>query len=767
MATVALHIIAKDELQELKRIITNYTKYFDKIDIALDDKHTIDMLQLHVDKGWEDVNLYYYAWSEEEKKRGYPNFDDKRNFLVSKCKCDYYFRLDTDDLIVNPEIVSSIIERAEEIGVEIVSCKYDYSRDEHGISCAVHNRETIIKSNGKYTWNKHIHRNLQPVTPDKSVPIVTDKDLVVRHLLTDEHAKKSQSRNLKFLLDEYEATKDNPDPRTMAYLGRMLYPMGHLKEAKFFLEKHIATSGWDEDKYLSWCYLAEVMMALGDFDQALACCHEAMNERPDYPDAYLKIHSFYHEKGEWQKAIHWGKLGLQFKRGETNMVTDPSSYTWRPAISMAFSYLMVGESELAMKYFNAAKQLVPDLEWLKENQKTFEASLLYKKYIENFAWNLELLKAKDKDKIPTLFEAIPKELIHHELLVKLKHRHLKPRVHGDKEISIYCGQAWEDWAAPSVLKGIGGSEEAVIYLSKELTKLGYLVTVYCSCGDLAGTYEGVTYKDFFEFNPYDEYNTVIAWRGNIFGNIQAKRKLIWLHDVPSGMFSETEVDTFDRVIVLSNFHKSLLPNFIPVGKAFVSSNGINLKDFRLKDAPERNPYRMIYTSSYDRGIEHLLKMWGEIKKEVPQAELHLFYGWETYDAMLAKGLREPQFKNYMLELMKQPGVFEHGRVSHKKLNKELYKSKFFVYPSHFEEISCISAMKAQACGCVPVVINYAALKETVKDGIRVEGKGGGTATDFAYKKALIKALKEQPEIKVDKEQFGWDKVAKQWSENIL
>ncbi len=36
----------------------------------------------------------------------------------------------------------------------------------------------------------------------------------------------------------------------------------------------------------------------------------------------------------------------------------------------------------------------------------------------------------------------------------------------------------EDWAPPSIEKYIGGSQEAVIYLSQELVKLGYQVNVF-------------------------------------------------------------------------------------------------------------------------------------------------------------------------------------------------------------------------------------------------------------------------------------------------
>jgi glycosyltransferase involved in cell wall biosynthesis len=124
-------------------------------------------------------------------------------------------------------------------------------------------------------------------------------------------------------------------------------------------------------------------------------------------------------------------------------------------------------------------------------------------------------------------------------------------------------------------------------------------------------------------------------------------------------------------------------------------------------------------------------------------------------------------KERMIALMKQDGVFEHGRIGHKALNKEFAKSKFWVYPSHFPEISCISAMKAQAMGCVPVTTDYAALAETVKDGVIVKGLGCEEDVKKEYKDALIKALKEQPSVNVDKRQFGWDKVAQQWANSLF
>ena len=37
-------------------------------------------------------------------------------------------------------------------------------------------------------------------------------------------------------------------------------------------------------------------------------------------------------------------------------------------------------------------------------------------------------------------------------------------------------------------------------------------------GDLAGEYEGVVYRDHFEFNLLDIYDVLIAWRHNVYND---------------------------------------------------------------------------------------------------------------------------------------------------------------------------------------------------------------------------------------------------------
>ncbi|NET75551.1 glycosyltransferase family 4 protein [Okeania sp. SIO1F9] len=359
----------------------------------------------------------------------------------------------------------------------------------------------------------------------------------------------------------------------------------------------------------------------------------------------------------------------------------------------------------------------------------------------------------------------------------------------NNSIVIYSNLSFhvEDWAYPSINKGIGGSEEAVIYLSLELIKLGYKVTIFNRCGAMKGEYNGIVYQPVEKFNSDDNFNIFIChrdWLQPMTMNIKAKKIGVWLHDNPKGFppIEESKrqnfLASFDKLFVLSKYHQSMLPDWIPEEKIFLTKNGINLQDFNTSSIA-RNPKRLIYITTYNRGIENLLQRWQEILKEVPDAELHIFYGWQLIDALAKTPLVEkiPDLKNVkdrLLPLMQQKNVYEQGRIGHKQLIEELLKSGIWVYPCHTPEVFCISAIKAQACGCVPVVTTFAGLDETVQSGIRIKGPAGDEETNNAFIEAVIDLLKNpekqetlRQEALALKDSFGWDKIAQQWHKEFL
>jgi len=267
--------------------------------------------------------------------------------------------------------------------------------------------------------------------------------------------------------------------------------------------------------------------------------------------------------------------------------------------------------------------------------------------------------------------------------------------------------------------------------------------------------------------------------------VKAKKTAVWMHDNPQ-LFPSIEesqrlefLSSFDKLFMLSKFHKSLLPDWIPEDKIFLTTNGINLEDFNLAGII-RNPTRLISISDYTRGIENLLEQWDRVLEEVPNVELHIYYGWQGTDALINSPYinRFPQLpdkKKRLLQLFDQKNVYEHGRIGHKELVSELFKSGIWVYPCHTDaEIFCISAWKAQAAGCVPVVTTCAGLNETVKSGVRIQGAAGNEQINNAFIEGLIDLLintDKQESLRQEalslKDSFGWDKVAQQWHQEFI
>lgn len=103
---------------------------------------------------------------------------------------------------------------------------------------------------------------------------------------------------------------------------------------------------------------------------------------------------------------------------------------------------------------------------------------------------------------------------------------------------------------------------------------------------------------------------------------------------------------------------------------------------------KRNPHRVIYTSSYDRGCLHLLEIWPEVKKAVPDAILDIYYGWDLFDKFYKGNPSSMKWKEGMLNMMKADGITEHGRIPQHQVAEEMGKSGVWAYPVHFGEINC-------------------------------------------------------------------------------
>jgi glycosyltransferase involved in cell wall biosynthesis len=179
--------------------------------------------------------------------------------------------------------------------------------------------------------------------------------------------------------------------------------------------------------------------------------------------------------------------------------------------------------------------------------------------------------------------------------------------------------------------------------------------------------------------------------------------------------------------------------------------------------------KAIYASSYDRGLQTLLELWPAVHEQVPDATLDIYYGWNVFDDVFSQNPEKMRWKwgiIRMLNDLKDKGVTEHGRITHEELAEKFKQSKVWAYPTEFNEINCITALKAQEAGCIPVTTGCYALAETViNNRYTVECKDISTNTQKRQEfiDNMVKALKSNDEVrKVPK--VYWEDIAKQWDE---
>jgi glycosyltransferase involved in cell wall biosynthesis len=319
------------------------------------------------------------------------------------------------------------------------------------------------------------------------------------------------------------------------------------------------------------------------------------------------------------------------------------------------------------------------------------------------------------------------------------------------DIVFFIGNGVEAWTPASFQKtGLGGSETMAIEMSKRLAALGHKVRVYNSCGGMEGIYDGVQYYQTEKFHDLECDVLIISRRADMLGdqfNIKAKLKLLWIHDVCALAATNELLLKADRILVLSEWHKQNIMKVHNVHSdhIVVTRNGIDLSLFDKNI--KRNKYKCINASSPDRSWPILLdNIWPRIREAVPNAELHLYYGfknWE-YAAQYDKGQADLilYLKNKIKE-MAALGVVYHDRINQDKLADEFLSASVMLHPTWFTETFGITFASAQAAGIKIISSSIAALNEVVGDrGILIDGVWTDKEYQDKFVQAAISALNE-------------------------
>ena len=345
------------------------------------------------------------------------------------------------------------------------------------------------------------------------------------------------------------------------------------------------------------------------------------------------------------------------------------------------------------------------------------------------------------------------------------------------DIVLYVGWNTEPWNPEIAAKtGIGGSETAAMEMARLLTARGNKVRLYGECNGLEGTFSGVEYLHYSKFSNISCDALVVSRRPQAIDapGLSRKATLCWVHDIHCGSeLTHERALKIDKFLCLSNWHKGFFfsqYDFLHPSQVAVTRNGIDLSRFN-RSVP-RNPHRAVYSSSPDRGLETALRCWPQVRQAVPDAELHIYYGFQTWEACVQHDDGQKALIRHLKDMISENakhGVYFHGRVDQATLAREYLASGVWTYPSWFSETSCISAMEAHAAGLRMITSPIAALNETVGNrGVMVHGDWLSAGYQTKFVEEVIKAMNKPDDgdrnvlQSFAHDNFSWDGVAKDW-----
>lgn len=284
---------------------------------------------------------------------------------------------------------------------------------------------------------------------------------------------------------------------------------------------------------------------------------------------------------------------------------------------------------------------------------------------------------------------------------------------------------------------LGGSESACLGLARALQRRGHEVTIAATQladdvpeRDHAGV-RWIPAEALVQAQKLIDPDVFVSLRQpSVFAlPVQARYRMLWNQDMLIGERAKHSVMSlawaYDRVAYVSEYHRKqwegVCPELAPLG--WVTRNGFDAS--LVPTDVVKVPNRIIHISRPERAMAPILAMWPELKRRVPEAELHICRYQSMYDGE-GSDVRE-MVESYDADVARVNaevgGIVSLGQLAKPALYRAIASASVMWYPGvhDFAETSCIAAIEAQACG-TPLVLSYkGALPETAPYAWFVKG----------------------------------------------
>jgi glycosyltransferase involved in cell wall biosynthesis len=333
-------------------------------------------------------------------------------------------------------------------------------------------------------------------------------------------------------------------------------------------------------------------------------------------------------------------------------------------------------------------------------------------------------------------------------------------------VTVYCPDTHlqYDGMTPEST-GVGGGVTARIRMAAALASLGDDVEVFANCSG-PSTHAGVRWHPLHKAADHSSAGVLIVHSSGGALDvtsaaslaIEAKLRILLVSGVPRPNGADRV--RWDAIYPPSNFIADVIRRDwnMPGVELFTSPYGV--RRFASWSNPDRDPYRLIYTSHPSKGFESAKAVLRLLRARDPRFVLHVFGG----DRLWGQAERD---------LGGEPGVCYHGMVGQDRLWRAYTNCGFALHLQSRPEPFGICLVESMAAGCVAVASPVGAYTEILRNsenGFLVEGFHEDPATHLRAANLILdcvanRCTTEAIRCAAAKGPLNWVDVARAWRQH--
>ena len=585
----------------------------------------------------------------------------------------------------------------------------------------------------------------------------------------------------------YNETKQNGDEiynRYGFYCANSYYDSGKWEDAIKWYKITIGNKNWDQEKYVSCLRIYNCYNALNQKENGFFYLVLSFSYDKERVECLFELVSYYCCNNLNDVAYNYFNIVKSFYN-ERYLTEDVNQKLFldvsKPNLLLPYYMILVADK---VKDYDTILQMYKIIFTKKHIERNSH-------YIGNMLYNLQFfidnaIFQNDATFLP-LFQTYIDFLIsinypiynHNDFMVKYeKYGIILPNPSNptfsldeclkSKNILVYSGYAPSKWNYTfSLNNALGGSETAIACLTKKFPE-DY--TIYVTGDVEEEKVDNVIYvhinnlKNLIKTTPF--HSIIVSRYLNfyeLYRNFSAYQTFIWAHDITLYAYgTDLTVESIltkwsskiTGCICQTEWHQNLFLSSFPQlkGKINIINNGINVNMFNSVQV-KKLINRFIYTSCSERGLYKLTQLWSRILEELPDAELVI----SSYNDFPKS---EEDYK--IQEIINKTQSIKHvGKLNRTELYNLMSSAEYWLYPSYFQETSCITSLELLASEVICLYYPVAGLVNTIGNyGIQISE---GNEID-----ALLNlSIKKKTELKKKGKEYAlscsWKNRANVWS----